>query len=354
VSLQARIGVRLGNLNLRADLSVGDGEMIAIIGPNGAGKTTLLRSLAGLMALGEGRIVVDEVVLDDPQQRIWVPPERRPVGMVFQDYLLFPHLSAIDNVAFGLRSRGTRKPAARAAALKWLNRVGLADHATQRSRALSGGQAQRVALARALVTEPRLLLLDEPLAAVDVSARAELRRTLRLALADHSGVRLLVTHDPREAAVLADRIVVLEAGAITQAGTVAEVTTWPRSSWMAQMIGLNLFHGHAQGTRIHLTGPHPPDTDLITATDTHGAVFTVIHPRAVTLHRTRPNTSTANVFPGISRSIDIDLDRIRVQITGPLPLTAEITPVDAAELHLIEAAPVWLSIKPTELAVYQA
>lgn len=354
MSLQARIGVRLGNLNLRAELSAGDGETIAIIGPNGAGKTTLLRNLAGLVGLQQGRIVVDEVVLDDPQQRIWVPPERRPAGMVFQDYLLFPHLSAVDNVAFGLRSRGTRKSAARAAALQWLDRVGLADHATQRPRALSGGQAQRVALARALVTEPRLLLLDEPLAAVDVSARAELRRTLRLALADHSGVRLLVTHDPREAAALADRIMVLETGTVTQAGTVAEVTAKPRSAWMAQMIGLNLFQGHAHGTRIHLTGPHPPGTILITATDTHGEMFTVIHPRAVTLHRTRPNTNATNVFPGITRNLDRDLDRIRVQITGPLPLTAEIAPADATDLHLAESEPVWLSIKPTEVTVYRA
>src|SRR6478609_2072310 len=170
------------------------------------------------MTLDARRIELDGALLDDGDG-VFVPPERRPVGVVFQDYVLFPHLSALDNVAFGLRSRGTRRAAARRIAGTWLETVGLADHATARPAALSGGQAQRVALARALATEPRLLVLDEPLAALDQQARVSVRRDLRDRMQAFAGIRILVTHDPVDAATLADRLVVLEHGRIVQSGT---------------------------------------------------------------------------------------------------------------------------------------
>ncbi|HKN49184.1 MAG TPA: ATP-binding cassette domain-containing protein, partial [Actinomycetota bacterium] len=207
MSLDAHIKLRLGALDLDAKIAVADGEVVAIVGPNGSGKTTVMRALAGLVPLTAGRIVLDGQVLEDPDQELRVPPERRPVGFVFQDYLLFPHLSALENVAFGLRCRGMPRGQARDRAREWLDRMGLASHMTARPRALSGGQAQRVALARALATDPRLLLLDEPTAALDAGAKVELRREIRRHLATFSGARLLVTHDPLEAATLADRLV---------------------------------------------------------------------------------------------------------------------------------------------------
>src|SRR5262245_50582340 len=210
MSLQARVQLTLGDLDLDVDIAVATGELVVLLGPNGAGKTTLLRALAGLVALDSGRVVLDEVVLEDPEQHVRVPTERRPIGFVFQDYLLFPHLSALENVAFGLRARGVPRAEARRRAATWLKRVGLSHHARSRPAALSGGQAQRVALARALVADPRLLLLDEPLAALDIASRGEVRRDLRRHLASFDGTRLLVTHDPLEAMTMADRLVVLE------------------------------------------------------------------------------------------------------------------------------------------------
>lgn len=206
--------VTLGALSLEVALAAEDGQTVGIVGPNGAGKTTLLRVLAGLVPLDAGRLVIDDVVVDDPAARVFVPPERRAVGMVFQDYLLFPHLSVVSNVAFGLRSRGCSRAESRAIALDWLSRVGLEEHADLRPAALSGGQAQRVALARALAAGPRLLLLDEPLAAVDAATRVALRRELGEHLRSFAGVAVLVTHDPQDAAALTHRVVALDAGRI--------------------------------------------------------------------------------------------------------------------------------------------
>jgi molybdate transport system ATP-binding protein len=207
-----------------------------------------------------------------------------------------------------------------------------------------------VALARALVTEPRLLLLDEPLAAVDVSTRAEVRRTLRHALADFPGVRILVTHDPLEAATLASRIIVLESGHVAQAGSVAEVTARPRSRWVADMLGLNLYEGRSRGTRVEIG----PRAELITATPAEGAVFAIVMPNAVTLHRDHPDSSARNVWPGTVDGLDLEGDRVRVHISGILPIVAEVTPAAVAELQLVDGGAVWFTFKATEISVYPA
>jgi molybdate transport system ATP-binding protein len=245
--LHAEVALRLGALDLAVEVAVADGEVVAVLGPNGAGKSTLLRAVAGLVPLDRGRITVDGRVLDDPDAGTFVPTHLRPVGVVFQDHLLFPRLSALDNVAFGLRARGARKPEARRLAAGWLARVGLADHAGARPHALSGGQSQRVALARALATEPRVLLLDEPLAALDARTRLHMRAELRRHLATFPGARLLVTHDPIDALVLADRLVVLEAGRVTQDGTNAEVVRRPVSRYVAVLVGVILLVGVGAG-----------------------------------------------------------------------------------------------------------
>lgn len=349
MSLAAHVDIRLGTLALDAALTAEDGETVAILGPNGAGKTTLLRGLAGLAPIDAGEIAIDGIRLDDGGD-VFVPPERRPVGVVFQDYLLFPHLSVLENVAFGLRSRGTGRGAARARATAALERVGLAALGSVKPRELSGGQAQRVALARALVTEPRLLLLDEPLAALDQTTRANVRRDLRAQLGAFSGVRILVTHDPRDAAALADRLVILETGRVVQSGTFADVSAHPRSEYVADLVGMNLLRGTARGDRVEL----PNGAMLVAAGAGAGDVFAVVHPRSVSLHRDHPTGSPRNVLGGRVETIDATSDRVRVGIGGPVPLVAEITPASLHELGLTEGTEVWASVKATDVTVFPA
>ena len=350
MSLDASVQVTLGALDLRVDLCVGDGEVVAVLGPNGAGKTTLLRALAGLLPLDGGAVALDGVVLDDVASGIFIPPEQRPIGVVFQDYLLFPHLTALDNVAFGLRCRARSQRESRERAHEWLRRVGLGDRATARPAELSGGQAQRVALARALAIEPRMLLLDEPLAALDASTRAEVRRELRRHLDAFHGIRLLVTHDPLEAIALANRIVIVEQGYVVQSGSPTEVTQQPRSSYVADLVGVNLLRGVAANTHVQIDGG-----GVLTVSDGGvGPVFAVIHPRAVALHRRPPEGTPRNVWKGAIASLDREGPRVRVQVHGVPPIVAEITPEAVAALRLDAGGEVWVSVKATEITTYPA
>ena len=348
--LSVDISLRLGSLDLGVRLDVAAGATIAVLGPNGAGKTTLLGGIAGLVAFDAGTVILDGDVLEDTETGVFVEPERRPIGVVFQDYLLFPHLSAIENVAFGMRCRGVRRAEARGRAHAWLDRMGLADYTDARPAQLSGGQAQRVALARALTTEPRLLLLDEPLSALDATTRVGTRRDLLRHLADYDGVRVVVTHDPLEAAALADRLVVLEAGRVVQAGTLAEISAHPRSRYVADLVGVNLLSGRGRQDRVAVG----PDAWLTVATPVEGDVLAVIHPRAVTLHREAPHGSPRNVWQGHITAIDRETDRVRVQVAGPLPIVAEITHRAVDDLGLTDGDPVWVSVKATEITVFPA
>ena len=219
-----------------------------------------------------------------------------------------------------------------------------------RPRALSGGQAQRVALARAMVGDPRLLLLDEPLAALDAATRTEVRRDLRRHLASFDGTRLLVTHDPLEAMALADRLVVLEDGRVTQTGGPAEVSARPRSRYVAELVGVNLWRGRADGDSVELEG----GGRLVVAGDHRGQVFAAVHPHAVALHRRAPEGTPRNVWAGTADTLDVVGDRVRVQVAGPVPIVAEVTAAAAAELRLADGGPVWASVKATEIAVYPA
>ncbi len=349
MSLSAAVELTLGALHLDVEMAVGEAAVVVVVGPNGAGKTTLVRALAGLVALDRGRVVIDGTVVEDPATGVREPPERRGVGVVFQEPRLLAHLSAVDNVAFGLRATGRPKGAARAAAAAWLERVGLAEAARRRPAELSGGQAQRVALARALATEPAVLLLDEPLAAVDAAARGELRHVLREELRRYPGSRLVVTHDPVEAAALADLLVVLEDGRVTQHGPLAEVTARPRSSWVATMVGLNLLAGTAAGTTVRLADGGGA---VAIAAPAEGPTFVAIRPNAVSLHRRPPEGSARNVWPGRAGELFLAGDRARVRVEGPVPLIAEVTAAAAAELHLVDGGAVWASVKATDVDTY--
>jgi len=348
VTLEADVGLQLGTFDLDACLSVADGETVAVLGPNGAGKSTLLRAIAGLLPIDRGSIVIDGATVDDPATGRFVEPDERSVGVVFQDYLLFPHLSARENVAFGLRARGVRRAEARRTADEWLARVGLAEHANDKPRRLSGGQAQRVALARAFAISPRLLLLDEPLAALDVGIRIELRRDLRSHLASFSGARILVTHELLDAIALADRIVVLERGRIAQVGPIAEVAARPRSRYVADLVGVNLMKGRAIGQEIALAGGGV----VVAAEAAHGDVYVAVPPSAVAVYRRRPEGSPRNVWSGRVQGTDLLGDRVRIHVDGQVPLVAEVTPAAVAELGLRDGVDVFTSVKATELSVY--
>ncbi|MGW1407151.1 ABC transporter ATP-binding protein [Streptomyces sp. NPDC002403] len=341
--LDAQLVVDRGAFRLDVALTVAPGEVVALLGPNGAGKTTALRALAGLTPLTGGHLRLDGATLER------TPPESRPVGVVFQDYLLFPHLTALDNVAFGPRCQGASKAEARARAAQWLDRLGLADHCGAKPRRLSGGQAQRVALARALATRPRLLLLDEPLAALDARTRLEVRTQLRRHLAEFEAVAVLVTHDPLDAMVLADRLVVVEHGEVVQEGSPSDIARHPRTDYIAQLVGLNLHRGRADGHTVRLdSGPV-----LTTAEVLSGPVFVAFPPSAVTLHRGRPTGSSArNVWHCEVAGLETHGDRIRAALTGDLPLAADLTTVAAAELDLHPGAEVWATVKATQTHAY--
>ena len=344
--LAATIDTLVGALGLQLSLDVAAGETVAVLGPNGAGKTTLLRVLAGLHPVGAGEVRLDGVVLDGD-------PSERSVGVVFQDHLLFPHLSVLENVAFGLRARGHRRDAARSEAARWLERVGLAGRGDDRPRALSGGEAQRVALARALAIEPRMLLLDEPLSALDATTRAATRRDLRQVLLAHDGVKVIVTHDPLEAMALADRLVVLEQGRVVQEGTASEISARPRSSYVADLVGVNLLAGTATADGLDSTAGLALHAAVVPSV-AGGEAFAVVHPRAVSLHRSRPEGSARNVWAGEATHVELESGRARVQVRmedGPT-LVAEVTPAAVADLRLLDGGRVWASVKATEVSVY--
>jgi molybdate transport system ATP-binding protein len=349
-ALHARLVVERASFRLDIELSVAPGEVVALLGPNGAGKTTALRALAGLTPLTAGRIDLAGDCLDDAAGR-FVAPERRGVGVVFQDYLLFPHLSALENVAFGPRCRGASRAQARATAQEWLARVGLADLAARRPRQLSGGQAQRVALARALALRPALLLLDEPLSALDARTRLDTRADLHRHLADHPGATLVVTHDPLDAFVLADRLIIVEDGRVVQEGDAATVTARPRTDYVARLVGLNLYRGRGDGHTVTL----PTDMALTTADTVQGDAFVAFPPAAVALHLDPPQGSPRNTWQASVTGVTRHGDNVRVRLHGgPGEASADVTPAAAAALRLEPGQQLWAAVKATETRAYPA
>ncbi len=346
-ALDAGLRVRRGDFTLDVDLTAEPGEILALLGPNGAGKSSALRALAGLVPLTGGHVLVDGV--DETTTAV----EHRPIGMVFQDYLLFEHMSALDNVAFGPRCQGASRVEARSRAAELLDHMDLTAHAHVRPRQLSGGQAQRVALARALAVRPRLLLLDEPMAALDASTRIDVRARLRHLLEDFDGVTVLVTHDPLDAMVLADRIAVIESGRVVQRGEPADVARRPRTSYVARLVGLNLFRGRGEGESVVLEGAGPEGAAVVAVREPHhGPALVAFPPRAVALYLGHPRGSTRNVWRLTVDGIERFGDQVRVHLDGPPFLAADITPAALAELGLSRGDAVWAGVKASEVECY--
>ena len=341
---------------VEAELTAHTGQTIAVVGPNGAGKTSLLRALAGLPSPSRATMRIGDRDVSD------APAHRRLVGYVPQEGALFPHLTALGNVAYGPRARGHRRRAAERAARDWLAELAAGELASRKPGELSGGQAQRVALARALATKPQVLLLDEPLAALDTAARNAVRQALRGHLRAYEGICLVVTHDPVDAVALADRMIVVEGGRITQDSTPAAITAGPRSAWVARMLGRNAYHGTSTETGIALE--RDPGLDVagtaaptaIVAADPlppgHPALATIA-PDSVALYRKCPEGSPRNAWNATVAEIVPVGSRMRVSVTGISgpDIIAEITPSALAGLDLAEGTEVWVSVKATEVAI---
>jgi molybdate transport system ATP-binding protein len=265
--------------------------------------------------------------------------------------LLFPHLSALENVAFPLRARRVGKTEARERAARSLDRLGLNDRAEARPADISGGEAQRVALARALILGPSLLLLDEPLSALDVGARVRIRELLRDELGRFPGVRIIVTHDPVEATALADRLVLVEGGRVTQIGSPEEIRNAPRSRYAAELVGVNAFHGRLGRSGSDGLLSTPEGAVVVPWPEGFGVgdAIGLLRPSDVTLSLARPDGSARNVFHGRITSIDVDGERARVRIASRPPLVAEVTRGSIGRLGLREGSDVWASFKAVEV-----
>jgi molybdate transport system ATP-binding protein len=346
MTLVLRGQVALDRLLLDINVDAAAGEVVGLLGPNGSGKSTTLSVVAGLRRLDAGRLELDGTVLDAPAVGRWVPPHRRRVGFVFQHLELFPHLNVVDNVGYGLRRRGLDRRSARGLAREWLDRLDIGDLALARPSTLSGGQAQRVALARALAFEPRVLLLDEPMSALDAQARMSVRGQLRRLVKDFQGVTLLVTHDLIDVVGLADRVVVLDAGRIAQIGTPEEVRRHPRTRHVAAMTGRNLLRGSAHGQHIDLG----QGITVVVADRHQGTVDVVCPPRAVRLvprHHDRPTGAWASTLTGV----EAVGDHARGVLGPPLPLMTRIRLEDLTEDLALDAQ-VWAWLDPQELEVH--
>jgi len=355
--------VERGSFRLEADLRAAPGEVLGVLGPNGAGKTTLLRALSGLDPLSTGSVRLGDLILDDAATDTFVPAEHRPVGLVFQNYRLFPHLDVRDNVAYAPRVQGAGRRQARATADTWLERLELTALATRRPHQISGGQAQQVALARALASDPRFLLLDEPLSALDARTRLEVRAQLRSHLEAFAGPVLIITHDPLEAMIMADRLLVIENGRVVQQGSPAQVARQPATQYVARLVGLNLYTGTLEvatrrvfldvgGTFTVTLGDDAPEASARAGQSTR-PVLVGLRPSAITIHTARPTqASPRNVWKGTVLALELLADRVRVQVDATPPALVDISAAAVADLVLRPGTAVWLSAKATETEAY--
>ena len=339
---------------LEVELTLGAGERIAVLGPNGAGKSSTLAVLAGLLRPDAGRAELDERVLFDigRHRHRWLPAHARGIALMAQDPLLFPHLSALDNVAFGPRSAGQRPSQSRASARYWLQQVGALELADRKPAKLSGGQAQRVAIARALAASPQLLLLDEPMAALDVGAAPTLRRVLRQVLTDRAAI--IVTHDLLDALVLAQRVVIMDEGKIVESGPTAEVIRHPRTAFTARIAGLNMITGTAEDRGVRQQDGHLVEGISSTGSDPGEPAIAVFSPNAVSVFTEPPHGSPRNVIPVLITELEPrdDLVRVRAETRSSQALTADVTVSAVSELDLYPGSSVFFSVKASAVTIY--
>lgn len=350
--VQAAVAAR----DFDVSLTVGPGETVAIMGPNGAGKSTLLNIVAGLLHPDSGESELDGKTLFSVAGRRgkWTAPHRRGTALLAQEPLLFPHLSVLENVAFGPRSAGVRRHDARKSALRWLAEVEATELQSRRPAQLSGGQAQRVSVARALATDPGLLLLDEPMAALDIHAAPLLRRLLKRVLAGRRAI--IITHDVLDALMLADRVVILESGRIAEQGPTRGILQSPRSRFAAGLAGLNLVSGTLAGHGLlagdlEIYGQHDELPGQLPAGSPGVAVFP---PSAVSVFLTAAHGSPRNSFAVTVTDLEPYGDRIRIRAGDGGQLSADVTPEAAADLGLVPGLRVYFVVKAAAVTIYPA
>jgi molybdate transport system ATP-binding protein len=349
--LEAALELRLGAFHLDVRLAVAPGETLVLLGPNGAGKTTCLELLAGLRRLDRGRIALDGTVLADAASGFETAPEKRRVGYVLQEFALFPHLTVRDNVGYGPRARGGTREARRRAVDDALERFDLRALADRRVTDISGGQRQRVALARALASDPALLLLDEPFAALDAARRGTLRTELRASLRASGLPAVVVTHDPLDAAVIGDRLAVLDGGRVVQEGSREDLLAHPRAPFVAGLVGLNVYEADlAPGSGLKSARVGPVEFHVL-ADELSGRVHLAFAPSAVSLAGAPPVGSIRNAFR--ARVVDRYRlpDRWRVTLDIGVPVTAEVTSEAAGDVALTPGDDVWALVKATSIQV---
>ncbi|MCV7150230.1 sulfate/molybdate ABC transporter ATP-binding protein [Mycolicibacterium pyrenivorans] len=352
-----RVQARLKDRGVDFDVALDSGEVLAVLGPNGAGKSTLLMMIAGLLRPDEGRIALGDTVLTDTGTGTFVPPHARGVAMLSQRPMLFPHMSVAANVGYAPRCRGESRAAARAAARRWLEAVDAAQLADRRPGQLSGGQAQRVAVARALAAEPRLLLLDEPMSALDVTAAPALRRLLREILRGDGRTAIIVTHDLLDALAIADKLVVVEGGHVVESGPVRRILTAPRSDFAARIAGINLVLGVASEPGVLRTA-WGADVSGVGELDPGTAAVALFRPSAVAVHLNPPHASPRNVIPVTIAEMDIHGSTVRIrgveQPDGGTGLAADITAGATADLDLQPGRQVYFVVKTQEVGLHAA
>ncbi len=379
--LIASLHTQLNTFQLSLDFSAQTGETVVLLGESGAGKSTVLRLLAGLLRPERGHISLDETLYFDSDQQLFVPPQERPFGYVFQDYALFPHLSVFENVAFGLRAQHLSHKTVKQRVGAALEQVRLLGLDMRKPAQLSGGQQQRVAIARALALQPKLLLLDEPLSALDVQTRREVRQELRHILASLEVTTVMVTHQYLEALLFGQHILVLDQGQVIQQGDQRNLLQHPRSPYVAELVGVNFFRGRIvrfesntmcvlqvqQGSYVLEIAATLSDSSREETTPSLAEeASVVVDPRSITLYQEPPASSARNVFSGEivqvlqlgATTLDGTDGTVRVSIaldkTQPLllPLTAEITQASAERMDLNEGKLIYAAFKATSARAY--
>ncbi|MCW2831013.1 MAG: molybdenum transporter ATP-binding protein [Aeromicrobium sp.] len=348
--MSLRADVTVTDRDVQATLEVQHGETVAVLGPNGSGKSTMLAAIAGTLRPDAGRADLDGRVLLDSADGTWLPPHLRGTALLAQEPLLFPHLSALDNVAFGPRSTGLGRRDSRDVARRWLDEVGALELADRRPALLSGGQAQRVAVARALAAEPALLLLDEPMAALDVTVVPAIRHVLKRVLRGRTAI--IVTHDVLDALLLADRVVIMDGGRVVEAGSTRDVLARPRSTFAAGIAGLNLVRGHVESQAVRgSSGLLVAGLLSETGVPDGAAAVAVFSPSAVSVHVDRPGGSPRNVIAATVRELEPHGSQVRVQTDE---ISADVTAPVVAELDLMPGTHLFLAVKASEVAIYPA